>query len=68
MLAEVCQHGGAQEAAACLTMSYQTAKNHLSSLYQRLGAISLPHALLLLGWVDVPAQSRRYHQRAARAS
>ncbi len=67
VLAEVCQHGGVQEAAACLAISYQTARNHLSSLYQRLGAMSLPHALLLLGWVDVPTPIRRDHRMAARA-
>jgi DNA-binding CsgD family transcriptional regulator len=68
VLAEVCQHGGVKEAAACLTISHQTARNHLSSLYQRIGAVSIPHALLLLGWVAVPARARRHHRLAQQAS
>lgn len=62
VLAEVCQHGGIQQAAYCLRISYSTAKNNLSSLYQRLGAVSIPHALLLLGWIDVPSRARRPHR------
>ena len=62
ILAEVCQHGGIQQAAYCLKISYSTAKNNLSSLYQRLGAVSIPHALLLLGWIDVPSRARRPHR------
>jgi DNA-binding CsgD family transcriptional regulator len=68
VLAEVCQHGDVQEAASCLTISYSTARNHLSSLYQRLGAVSLPHALLLLGWVDVPRRIRRLHRLTEQVS
>ena len=64
VLAEACQHGDVQEAASCLRISYSTARNHLSSLYQRLGAVSLPQALLLLGWVDVPSRVRRPHPLA----
>jgi len=68
VLAEVCQHGGVQQAASCLKIAYSTAKNHLSSLYQRLGAVSVPHALLLLGWVDVPSRARRFHRLVEQAS
>jgi DNA-binding CsgD family transcriptional regulator len=68
VLAEVCQHGGVQQAASCLRISYQTAKNHLSSLYQRLGAVSLPHALMLLGWVDLPSRARRFHRLVGQMS
>jgi DNA-binding CsgD family transcriptional regulator len=68
VLAEVCQHGGVQQAASCLHIAYSTAKNHLSSLYQRLGAVSVPHALLLLGWVDVPTRARRFHRLVAQVS
>ena len=68
VLAEVCQHGGVQQAASCLQISYSTAKNHLSSLYQRIGAFSVPHALLLLGWIDVPSRARRLHRVAQQAS
>jgi DNA-binding CsgD family transcriptional regulator len=68
VLAEVCQHGTVQEAAACLDIAYSTAKNYLSSLYQRIGAFSVPHALLLLGWVDVPSRARRLHRVVERAS
>jgi DNA-binding CsgD family transcriptional regulator len=62
VLAEVCEHGGVQQAASCLNISYSTAKNHLSSLYQRIGAFSVPHALLLLGWIAVPSRTRRFHR------
>jgi DNA-binding CsgD family transcriptional regulator len=68
VLAEVCQHGGVQQAASCLGISYSTAKNHLSSLYQRLGAFSVPNALLLLGWVAVPSRARRPHRLIGQAS
>jgi DNA-binding CsgD family transcriptional regulator len=68
VLAEVCQHGGVQQAASCLRISYSTAKNHLSSLYQRLGAYSTPHALLILGWIDVPHWARRPHRLVEQAS
>ena len=68
VLAEVCQHGGVQQAAACLRIAYSTAKNNLSSLYQRLGAVSVPHALMLLGWVDVPSRARRPHRLVERMS
>jgi DNA-binding CsgD family transcriptional regulator len=68
VLAEVCQHGGIQQAASCLKIGYSTAKNHLSSLYQRLGAVSIPHALLLLGWIDVPSRARRLHRLVGQAS
>jgi len=68
VLAEVCQHGSVQDAASCLDIAYSTAKNHLSSLYQRIGAFSVPHALLLLGWVDVPSRARRPHLVVAQAS
>ncbi len=68
VLAEVCQHGGVQQAASCLEIAYSTAKNHLSSLYQRIGAVSVPHALLLLGWVDVPNRARRFHRVMQQAS
>jgi DNA-binding CsgD family transcriptional regulator len=68
VLAEVCQHGGVQQAAFCLRISYSTAKNNLSSLYQRLGAVSIPHALLLLGWIDVPSRARRPHRLVAQVS
>lgn len=67
VLAEVCQHGSVQDAASCLDIAYSTAKNHLSSLYQRIGAFSVPHALLLLGWVDVPSRARRPHLVVAQA-
>ena len=62
VLAEVCQHGGVQQAASCLNIAYSTAKNHLSSLYQRIGAYSVPNALLILGWVDIPSRARRFHR------
>ena len=68
VLAEVCQHGGVQQAASCLRIAYSTAKNNLSSLYQRLGAVSVPHALMLLGWVDVPSRARRPHRLVERVS
>lgn len=68
VLAEVCQHGGVQQAASCLRISYSTAKNNLSSLYQRLGAVSIPHALLLLGWIDVPSRARRPHRLVQQVS
>jgi DNA-binding CsgD family transcriptional regulator len=68
VLAEVCQHGGVQQAASCLKIGYSTAKNNLSSLYQRLGAVSVPHALLLLGWIDVPSRARRPHRLVEQVS
>ena len=61
-VAEICAHGDVQEAADCMGIAYQTAKNHTCSLYKRLGAISLPHALTLLGWIDIPAPYRRVHR------
>ena len=68
VLAEVCRHGGVRDAASCLEIGYSTAKNSLSSLYERLGAVSVPHALLLLGWVDVPNRARRHHHVVQQAS
>ena len=68
VLAEVCEHGGVQQAASCLDISYSTAKNHLSSLYQRIGAFSVPHALLLLGWIAIPNRARRFHRLAEQVS
>ena len=68
VLAEVCEHGGVQQAASCLDISYSTAKNHLSSLYQRIGAFSVPHALLLLGWIAIPSRARRFHRLAEQVS
>lgn len=68
VLAEVCQHGGVQQAATCMGISYSTAKNTLSSLYQRIGAFSVPNALVLLGWVDVPDRVRRHRRLGEQAS
>ena len=68
MLAEVCQHGGVEQAALCLRIGYSTAKNNLSSLYRRLGAVSIPHALMLLGWIDVPSRARRPHRLVEQVS
>jgi hypothetical protein len=62
VVSEICAHGDVREAAECLGIAYQNAKNHCCSVYKRLGAISLPHALTLLGWIDIPAPYRRVHR------
>lgn len=60
-LSETAQHGGVSDGAACMGIRYQTVKNHLCSLYQRIGAVSVPHAMVVMGWVDIPARYRRPH-------
>jgi DNA-binding NarL/FixJ family response regulator len=51
----VARHGGAgRMAAAELGISPQTVKNHLSSVYGKLGAVGLTDALARMGWLRVP--------------
>lgn len=54
VLAEVSVHGSMKSAAACIGISEQTAKNHLTNLYSKLGVSSITMALSSLGWLKVP--------------
>ena len=55
VLTEVIQHGSIRDAAACLVISEQTVKNHLSSINQRLRSRSTLQSAFLLGWVRFPS-------------
>lgn len=62
VVGEILTHGGLSEAADCLGAAHSTIKNRMCTLYKRLGAVSFPHMLGLLGWVDVPSRYRRVHR------
>jgi hypothetical protein len=47
--------GSQKDTATYLGISYQTVKNHLGSLYQRLGVNGAMEAASHLGWVNIPS-------------
>ena len=62
VVAEYLRHGSFKEAAACLGISPQTAKNYASGAQQRTGATSTPQVAYALGWVRFPDWIDRAHQ------
>jgi DNA-binding NarL/FixJ family response regulator len=61
VLAEVAMHGANGPAAQCLEISEQTVKNHLSSVYKKLGVGSVTMALSQTGWLNVPTEFLQVH-------
>lgn len=53
-LVEYLVHGDHAQAAACLGISPQTMKNHLSTAIHRTGARSGTQLPNLLGWLTIP--------------
>ncbi len=49
----------AAEAADRLGVSEQTVKNQSASVYQKLGVDNLASALVLLGWLRIPGDTRQ---------
>lgn len=62
VVAEYIRHGSFKEAAACLGISPQTAKNHANGIHQRTGATSTVQVAHALGWVTFPAWIEQAHQ------
>ncbi len=54
ILAEYAMHGSYKDAAACLGIHEQTAKNHGHGILVKTGAVSMTHALWVMGWTTFP--------------
>jgi DNA-binding CsgD family transcriptional regulator len=54
VMGELVVHPDRASAAACIGIAVDTLKHYVTSAFRRLGAESLVHAFVLLGWVNVP--------------